>query len=265
MKLELKKFKPPYFIHSDIVNAHNILISQRKIDKKINICENHFNFLKDILGEKNLIFPSFNYRFGSNLKFDLIKDESEVGSLTEWVRKNSKFHRSHTPFFSILTKEEFIKFEKYQNQFGKNSFFEKIFSMNGTFLFYGVDFSIFTAIHYLENILGPVPYRYNKVFKGQIIDKNNYKNCEVIMHVRPRDSNLDYDWGKMQTDLIKKDILKVSKNFKNLYFCRSKDIYNFFKEKLSNDIFYMLNKESKKKFFDLTKGGSKKVLIKDFE
>ena len=85
------------------------------------------------------------------------------------------------------------------------------------------------------------------------------------MHVRPRDSNLDYDWGKMQTDLIKKDILKVSKNFKNLYFCRSKDIYNFFKEKLSNDIFYMLNKESKKKFFDLTKGGSKKVLIKDFE
>ena len=108
MKLELKKFKPPYFIHSDIVNAHNILISQRKIDKKINICENHFNFLKDILGEKNLIFPSFNYRFGSNLKFDLIKDESEVGSLTEWVRKNSKFHRSHTPFFSILTNLELL-------------------------------------------------------------------------------------------------------------------------------------------------------------
>ena len=34
MKLELKKFKPPYFIHSDIVYAHNILVSNGKFDEK---------------------------------------------------------------------------------------------------------------------------------------------------------------------------------------------------------------------------------------
>ena len=262
MKLELKEFKPPYFIHSDIVNAHHILLSQEKINKKINICENHFNFLKNTLGEKNLIFPSFNYKFGENLEFNLLKDESEVGSLTEWVRQNSGFYRSLTPFFSILTKDKFIDFREHQNPFDKNSFFDKIFNMEGTFLFYGVNFSIFTALHYLETMLGPVPYRYEKVFKGKIIDKKNYINCEVTMHVRPRDSGLDYDWDKMQNDLIEENILKISKN---LYFCRSKDIYNFFKKKLSKDIFYMLNKKSKEKFFNLTNAGKKKVSINDFE
>ena len=53
--------------------------------KKKNICKNHFDFLKNELGEK-LIFPSFNYQFGKNLKFDLFRDISEVGSLSEWVR-----------------------------------------------------------------------------------------------------------------------------------------------------------------------------------
>ena len=265
MKLELKEFKPPYFIHSDIVNAHCILLSQGKIDKKINICENHFNFLKNTLGEKNLIFPSFNYKFGENLEFDLLKDESEVGSLTEWVRKNSRFYRSLTPFFSILTKDKFIDFREYQNPFNKNSFFDKFFNMGGTFLFYGVNFSIFTAIHYLETILGPVPYRYEKVFKGKIIDKNNYINCEVTMHVRPRDSGIEYDWDKMQNDLIDEGILKISKNFRNLYFCRSRDIFNFFKKKLLKDIFYMLDKESRENFFSSTNAGKKKVSINDFE
>ena len=82
------------------------------------------------------------------------------------------------------------------------------------------------------------------------------------MHVRPRDSGLDYDWDKMQNDLIEENILKISKN---LYFCSSRDIFKFFKKKLSKDIFYMLNKESKEKFFNLTNAGKKKVSINDFE
>ena len=75
MKLELKKFKPPYFIHSDIIYAHNILVSYGKFDEKKNICENHFDFLKDELGEKNLIFPSFNYQFGKSLKYAVLETD----------------------------------------------------------------------------------------------------------------------------------------------------------------------------------------------
>ena len=69
----------------------------------------------------------------------------------------------------------------------------------------------------------------------------------MVLHVRPRGSNLDYDWIKMQNDLIEEDILKKSKDFRNLYFCSSKDIYSFFRQKLNKDIFYMLNIYSKKK------------------
>lgn len=265
MRQELKNFKPPYFIHSDIVGAHNILLAQGQIDREKNICESHFDCLKKNLGEKNLIFPSFNYKFSTNLTFNLKNDKSEVGSLSEWVRENINFKRSFTPFFSILTKKKFIIFKKKQYPFGKNSCFEKIFDMNATFLFYGVNFTIFTAIHYLETVLGPMPYRYNKTFKGKIINNNNSIDCEVILHVRPKKSKLEYDWNKMQNDLINDGILNISKNLKNFYFCRSKDVYNFFKKKLKDDIFYMLDKKSKKKFSKLTKGGKKNVCIKDFE
>ena len=89
--------------------------------------------------------------------------------------------------------------------------------MNGTFLFYGVNFSIFTAIHYLETTLGPVPYRYIKNFKGKIIENDNFKDCEAVLHVRPKNSNLDYDWIKMQKDLIQEGVLKDSKTLKNFY------------------------------------------------
>jgi hypothetical protein len=112
----------------------------------------------------------------------------------------------------------------------------------------------------LETILGPVPYRYEKKFKGKIIYKKKFMDCEVVMHVRPRNSGLEYDWSKMQSDLLGENILKVSKNYKNLYFCRSEDIFNFFKKKLLKDIFYMLCKESKKKFFNITKASKKKFL-----
>ena len=69
----------------------------------------------------------------------------------------------------------------------------------------------------------------------------------------------------MQKDLIQEGVLKVSKTLKNFYFCSSNDVYNFFKEKLSNDIFYMLNEQSREKFIDLTDGGNKKVSIQNFE
>ena len=63
----------------------------------------------------------------------------------------------------------------------------------------------------------------------------------------------------MQNDLINEGILNISKDFKNFYFCKSKDVYNFFEKKLRGDIFYMLNKKSKEKFLKLTKGGKKSL------
>ena len=111
MKLELKNLS--HLILSIVISFTLIIFwfLMGSLMRK-NICENHFDFLKDELGEKNLIFPSFNYQFGKSLKFDLIKDISEVGSLSEWVRTRSGFYRSHSPFFSILTKDKFIEFKK---------------------------------------------------------------------------------------------------------------------------------------------------------
>jgi aminoglycoside N3'-acetyltransferase len=263
--MNLKNFHPPFFIHSDIVRSHKILMENKKIDKKADVCSLHYNLLKENFGDENLIFPSFNYNFGKNLLFNHLKDEVQVGSLPEWIRLNTSFQRSFTPFFSILSKNKFVEFENIQFPYGLNSSFSKMFKLKGTFLFYGVDFSVFTAIHFLETEFGPPIYRYDKSFDGKIIGKNINQKCTVKFHVRPKDINLQYDWSKMQSDMIKQGVLNKSKKFNYLYFCKSDEIYNFFKKKLSLDPFYMLDSKSAKLFFKLTEKGKKRVELKNFE
>lgn len=268
MNINLYNLNPPFFIHSDIVNAHRILNSEHIFDKykkKNDICESHFKLLSDRLGEDNLVFPSFNYSFANTLEFDISKDESQVGSLSEWVRTRTNFYRTLTPFFSVLSKNPFINYSSVQQPFGKGSSFEKMFDLDGTFIFYGTDFSIFTAIHYLENVLGPVVYRYDKIFEGVVINNNIKKKITVNLHVRPKDSILDYDWLKMQKDLIKKNILIPDKKHSLLYFANCKNLYNFFENQLINDKFYMLNNESKKFFNKITKFGKNRLNISEFE
>ena len=94
--------------------------------------------------------------------------------------------------------------------------------------------------------------------------------CTVKFHVPPRDINLQkdlikYDWVKMQSDMTKQGVLNKSKKFNYLYFCKSDEIYNFFKKKLSLDPFYMLDSKSAKLFYKLTEKGKKRVDLKNFE
>ena len=237
----------------------------RKIDRKIDICKQHFSFLKESFGEENLIFPAFNYDFDKNLIFDHSKDEVQVGSLPEWIRLNTNLQRSFTPFFSVLSKNKFLEFENTQFPFGINSVFSKMFKLKGTFLFYGINFIVFTAIHFLETKLGPPIYRYDKSFNGKIIGKNTNLKCNVNFHVRPKNTSLEYDWAKMESDMIKVGVLHKSKNFDYLYFCKLDEMYDFFKKKLSKDLFYMLDKDSAKLFSKLTQKGKKRVELKNFE
>ena len=263
--IDIRSFGPPFFINSDLIRSHEILGSSRKIDRKIDICKQHYDFLKESFGEENLIFPAFNYDFGKSLVFDHSKDEVQVGSLPEWVRLNTNFQRSFTPFFSILTKNKFLEFENIQFPFGVNSFFSKIFKLKGTFLFYGINFSVFTAIHFLETEFGPPIYRYDKSFNGKIIGKNNNLNCNVNFHVRPKNTILGYDWAKMESDMINVGVLHKSKNFNYLYFCKLDEMYDFFQKKLSEDLFYMLDGKSAKLSYKLTQKGKKRVKLKNFE
>ena len=55
--IDIRSFGPPFFIHSDLIRSHEILGSSIKIDRKIDICKQHYDFLKESFGEENLIFP----------------------------------------------------------------------------------------------------------------------------------------------------------------------------------------------------------------
>ena len=69
----------------------------------------------------------------------------------------------------------------------------------------------------------------------------------------------------MESDMINVGVLHKSKNFNYLYFCKLDEMYDFFKKKLSEDLFYMLDGKSAKLFYKLTQKGKKRVKLKNFE
>ena len=69
----------------------------------------------------------------------------------------------------------------------------------------------------------------------------------------------------MESDMINVGVLHKSKNFNYLYFCKLDEMYDFFKKKLSEDLFYMLDEKSAKLFYKLTQKGKKRVKLKNFE
>jgi len=256
----------PLFVHSDLSKVFHLFRGNIEKPTPNYVAKAGFEFLKSIFPNE-LFFPAFNYDFGNKLIFDVDNDPVQVGSLPEYIRVNTDYIRSTFPFFSSLSKQK--KFENIQNYyqpFGKCSVFEWMHKKQGYIIFFGAPFSSFTFLHYIENLLddGPV-YRYKKIFNGKVI--KNKKPHDVIcdMHVRPKFSNLEYDWDLMEKELTAENILRSHKLSNFIKYASTEDLVDFFKSKFEADRSYSLIEKSKKYFKGLTKGYTSRVRISDFE
>ena len=158
---------------------------------------------KAIGKEGTLIVPTYTFEFcdqfnktGQGL-FDLKKSPSEMGIITEMVRKMPKSIRSVNPIYSMAAigkrAAEITSADEDKNVFGEKSIFSKLFQLNAKIMIIGLNYNkAMTFFHYIEHVVG-CDYRYPKQFCGLIKNgKYTYKDG-YTMDVRHKNIVTDVD------------------------------------------------------------------------
>ncbi len=168
----------------------------RKNGEKFN-ADLFINALQEAVGEEGtLLIPTFNWDFCKNVDFNINSTKSHVGAIGDIAYKRTDFLRTHHPIYSFAVWGKDAKQlynAKIETCFGKDSLFAYMFSKNAKALAVGLSPTAGTTfIHYVEECLN-VPFRYNKVFTGNIIDENNIASEKsVSMFVRDLQINAQY-------------------------------------------------------------------------
>jgi aminoglycoside 3-N-acetyltransferase len=139
------------------------------------------------LRTETLIFPVFTFSFCNREPFDVQNSATSMGILNDFARKNGKGTRSKDPLLSVYTLG--IPISGMDNlgidALGKDSGYDRLHNCGKRvkFLFFGADMrACFTYTHYVEAVFG-VPYRYNRVFEGSVIDCGmEFPNRQALLY-----------------------------------------------------------------------------------
>lgn len=148
--------------------------------------------LQEMVGQEGtLLFPTFNWDFCKGVEFDYQKTPVRTGSLSKAALKRQDFVRTAHPLYSFAVWGAHRQ-ELFENQavdaFGPATIFEKLYDWNAKALVIGLTpLQGVTYIHHVEQTVG-VPYRYNKEFSGDYIDKDGVCTRRTYrMYVRDLD------------------------------------------------------------------------------
>jgi aminopeptidase-like protein/aminoglycoside N3'-acetyltransferase len=137
---------------------------------------------QDVLGpEGMLVVPTFTYSFCKRQPFDPAHTPSTCGALTEMLRLLPLARRSRDPIFSVAAvgdRADELTRDVPLECFGRGSFWDRFLAVDGIVCNLNCDAGS-TFIHYVERQLN-VPYRYDKLFTGQIIENGQAHKTAAI-------------------------------------------------------------------------------------
>lgn len=182
--------------------------------KKKELLDSFYDTLRELC-VATIIFPTYTFSFCNGVGFDIQNSKTQMGLLNEFVRQKDEAIRSVDPLMSnvlVGKHTEFVtKIEKCS--IGKNSTFDLLHNSNlrVKFLFLGPRIGdCFTFMHYIEEREN-VPYRYRRIFTGEITDgskcyKDSYELFVRYSNVRPGPGSYIYE-----NILVEKGIAKKKK------------------------------------------------------
>lgn len=246
----MELFKVPKDIHNVIIHTDVIRGMKFPMKDKDSFLNLHYQFLIDVVKNKSLFFPSFNYSCLKTGKYHVQEDEVQVGVLNEHIRKKEGYFRDSMPVFNFVsnTKENYINIEDNDivDPFGFDSTFDFLKKNNSYLLHYGSDFHSSTIIHYVERLSGKLVYRYDKEFPIEIVNQEIVKSVKFNYHVRPLFFNLDYDWFKLEEDLKSHNLIQEFKSGRTqLLGVRIDHLIEYWLGKLEKDPLYFLDVPTK--------------------
>lgn len=162
------------------------------------------DYFCDAVGtEGNVLIRTFSHDFCTKKKWSYKTTRSSVGALGNVALERADFMRTKHPIFSWMVygrDKEYLCALDNQSSFSSESVFGWEYGVDAKLITLGSPMSEgFTFIHFVEQKVG-VPYRYEKFFTGEYIDKNNISMGKTYsMYVRNTE---DYEIGKFDFDKI---------------------------------------------------------------
>jgi aminopeptidase-like protein/aminoglycoside N3'-acetyltransferase len=137
---------------------------------------------QDVLGpEGTLVVPTFTYSFCRQQMFDPNHTPSTCGAFTEMLRQLPASRRSRDPIFSVAAvgaRADELTRDVPLECFGPGSFWDQFLQLNGLVCNLNCDAGS-TFIHHVERQFR-VPYRYDKLFTGQMIESGQVRKTAAI-------------------------------------------------------------------------------------
>lgn len=228
------KFKEKIcIIHSDLSSFRHFNFSLKEF----------FETLISSLGkEKTFVFPTFSWVKKKNWYSEL--EPSNVGALSEYVRKNRKIDRSLNPIHSvcIFGKNKRIPTHYSKSSFCKGSTWDWLCnSKNVINLSLGIGLEGGATFLHVSEEKNNVNYRYYKKLNINVYN-NKKKRVANKFYYYSRKRNFLNSWKKCEDDLIKKKLLKKIKNELNIpiYLVNTFYASKFIDKKIKENSNYLL-------------------------
>lgn len=193
-----------------------------------------------------VLIPTYSYSYTKKETYDMLNSQSDVGYVTEELRKRHPNTRTIDPLFSYIVIGNGISEENFSprdyESFGDNSLISELYENNAMICSIASSWTrTFTELHLIERML-EVKYRQNKTFHGKTIDSSgNVHETNVTFFCKNYDYNLRSGHSQLAEDLIKDEVIKTIKiedrlQIKGVSF---KNLYEYVERKVKDDYFYL--------------------------
>ena len=252
-----------FVLHTDI-GTWGLLKGLTKRDEFLSA---YWELLSKASKDCSLVFPLFNYAYGSSRRYDVLRDKCQVGIMNEYTRLLRPEKRTRTPIFNFIEwPNETFSLAPNENPFDESSLWGDLCRRDGRICFMGAGFSANTFIHFIEE-KKEIGYRYLKPMPGVIVVGEEEEDVNFLFRVRPRvEGAVDYDWDRLETDLVRERFLDChSLGISKVLSYNAKDVLDYWLARLEDDEFYFLTDASKAKIFELRRSKPYPFRFEDFE
>jgi Aminoglycoside N3''-acetyltransferase len=131
--------------------------------------------------------------------------------------------------------------------FGDQSIFAWLVANDAVILYYGGTFHYNTIVHYAERLAGGPPYRYDKIFDGDVrTESDSIEHGSLNYHVRPLNTGLDYDWDRLLEEALSAGVCQRLESHPQILAASSRDLCDLWVTAMHRDPLALLDASSRK-------------------
>lgn len=157
--------------------------------------------MRDAIGERDtLVTPAFSYSFVKQEAYDPATTPCRVGAFGERFRQCAGVVRSMDPIFSSAAagpRAAGLFANLPRDCFGDGSLFRRLEEEDAIILLAGARFQHITALHAVEQEMA-VPYRYRKLFCGEVRHPEGCRREAWIYNARLMDDRCLHDFSRLE-------------------------------------------------------------------